>query len=102
MAVDPATFKPWAVTPEPIDEAVSRLMAAASPERLIAHRCAEDCGYGSAATGDRYQEKIHLRHALRGWLRPIDLIVTSQESDDDRAQVQGTVEFADRTHGRVL
>jgi predicted nucleotidyltransferase len=112
MVVDSATVKPWAVTPEKIAEAVSRLVVAASPMRLIA--------FGSAATGDlaaandldllviqpqvadRYQEMVRLRHALRGLLMPIDLIVTSQAGYDERAQVPGTVEFAARTQGRVL
>lgn len=107
-----ADVKPWAVTPEKIEEAVSRLVAAASPQRLIV--------FGSAATGDlaaahdldllviqsdvadRYQEMVRLRRALRGLLMPIDLIVTSQERFDDRARVPGTVEFAARTRGRVL
>lgn len=112
MLSDGATVKPWAVTPEKIAEAVSRLVAAASPQRLIA--------FGSAATGDlaaandldllviqpqvadRYQEMVRLRHALRGLLMPIDLVVTSQERYDKRAQIPGTVEFAARTQGRVL
>lgn len=112
MSSDSATIKPWAVTPEKITEAVTRLVAAASPQRLIA--------FGSAATGDlaaandldllviqpqvadRYQEMLRLRRALKGLLMPIDLIVTTQERYNDRAQLPGTVEFAARTHGRVL
>jgi predicted nucleotidyltransferase len=112
MSSDATTVKPWAVTAEKIDEVVSRLVAAAAPQRLVA--------FGSAATGDpalandldllvirhevadRYQEMVRLRHALRGLLMPIVLIVTSQASYDSRARVPGTVEFAARTHGRVL
>lgn len=112
QAMDVATDKPWAVTPEKIAEAVARLVEAASPQQLIA--------FGSAATGDlnsandldllvikpqvddRYQEMVRLHHALRGLLMPIDLIVTSQERYDDRSKVPGTVEFAARTRGRVL
>jgi predicted nucleotidyltransferase len=107
-----APLKPWAVTPEKIAEAVRRLVAAAAPTRLIA--------FGSAATGDlsvandldllvveaqvadRYQEMLRLRRVLRGLLMPVDLIVTSQDLYDSRAQVPGTVEFAARTQGRVL
>ncbi len=112
MSSDATTVKPWAVTAEKIDEVVSRLVAAAAPQRLVA--------FGSAATGDpalandldllvirhevadRYQEMLRLRHALRGLLMPIVLIVTSQASYDSRARVPGTLEFAARTHGRVL
>ena len=112
MTSEGAPLKPWAVTPEKIAEAVRRLVAAAAPKRLIA--------FGSAATGDlslandldllvveaqvgdRYQEMLRLRRVLRGLLLPIDLIVTSQDLYDSRAQVPGTVEFAARTQGRVL
>jgi predicted nucleotidyltransferase len=112
MFSEDLTGKPWAVTPEKIAEAVRRLVAAAAPTRLIA--------FGSAATGDlsiandldllvveaqvadRYQEMLRLRRVLRGLLMPIDLIVTSQDLYDSRAQVPGTVEFAARTQGRVL
>ncbi len=112
MTSEGAPLKPWAVTPEKIAEAVRRLVAAAAPKRLIA--------FGSAATGDlslandldllvveaqvgdRYQEMLRLRRVLRGLLMPIDLIVTSQDLYDSRAQVPGTVEFAARTQGRVL
>ncbi len=112
MAVDLTTPKPWAVTAEKIAEAVARLVAAGTPQQVIA--------FGSAATGDlasandldllviqpqvpdRLREMVRLRRALRGLLMPIDLIVTSRERFDDRAQVPGTVEFAARTQGRVL
>jgi hypothetical protein len=40
------------MTPEKIDAAVSRLVAAPAPQPLIAQRCAQACGYGSGATGD--------------------------------------------------
>jgi predicted nucleotidyltransferase len=110
--VDLVTPKPWAVTAEKIAEAVARLVAAGAPQQVIA--------FGSAATGDlasandldllviqpqvsdRLREMVRLRRALRGLLMPIDLIVTSRERFDDRAQVPGTVEFAARTQGRVL
>jgi hypothetical protein len=120
MVSEDVTGKPWAVTPEKIAEAVRRLVAAAAPTRLIAQRCAQAFGYGSAATGDpsdaedldllvveaqvvdRHQEMLRLRRVLRGLLMPIDLIVTSQAPDGSRTQVPGTVEFAARTHGGVL
>jgi predicted nucleotidyltransferase len=106
------TGQPWAVTPEKVNEVVARLVAAASPLRLIA--------FGSAAQGDlaaandldllvvepevssRYGETVRLQKALRGALIPVDLIVTSQARYEERSQVPGTVEHAARTEGRVL
>jgi predicted nucleotidyltransferase len=115
-----APEQPWAVTPEKVSEVVARLVAAASPLRLIAQRCAQACGYGSAAKGDlaaandldllvvepevssRYSETVRLHKALRGVLMPVDLIVTSQARYEERSQVPGTVEHSARTEGRVL
>jgi predicted nucleotidyltransferase len=112
QAMDRIGEPPWAMTPEKIAEAVALLVAAGTPQQVIA--------FGSAATGDltsandldllviqpqvpdRLREMVRLRRALRGLLMPIDLIVTSRERFDDRAQVPGTVEFAARTQGRVL
>lgn len=104
--------QPWAVTSEKVREVVARLVAAASPLRLIA--------FGSAAQGDlaaandlellvvepmvhsRYGETVRLQRALRGILMPVDLIVTSLACYEERSQVPGTVEHAARTKGRVL
>jgi predicted nucleotidyltransferase len=115
-----ATEQSWAVTPEKVREVVARLVAAASPLRLIAQRCAQACGYGSAARGDlaaanvldllvvepkvssQYGETIRLQKVLRGLLIPVDLIVTSLAQYEERSQVPGTVEHAARTEGRVL
>jgi predicted nucleotidyltransferase len=106
------TGQPWAVTPEKVSEVVARLVAVASPLRLIA--------FGSAAKGDlavandldllvvetevssRYRETVRLQKALRGVLMPVDLVVTSLASYEERSQVPGTVEHAARTEGRVL
>jgi hypothetical protein len=46
------TVQPWAVSPEKVSEVVARLVAAASPFRLIAQRCAQACGDGSTAQSD--------------------------------------------------
>ena len=80
----------WAVTAAKVDEVVKRLVAAASPLRLIA--------FGSAARGElaaandldllvvepeitsRYSETVRLQQALRGVLMSVDLVVTSQAS----------------------
>jgi uncharacterized protein len=107
-----ASSQPWAVTPEKVSEVVARLVAAASPLRLIA--------FSSAAQGDlaaandldllvvepevssRYSETVRLQRALRGVLMPVDLIVTSLARFEERSQVPGTVEHAARSEGHVL
>jgi uncharacterized protein len=94
--------QPWAVTPEKVSEVVARLVAAASPLRLIA--------FGSAAQGDltaandldllvvepevssRFGETVRLQKALRGVLMSVDLIITSLARYEERSQVPGTVE----------
>jgi predicted nucleotidyltransferase len=106
------TGRPWAVSPEKVSEVVARLVAAASPLRLMA--------FGSAAKGDlaaandldllvvepevrsRYSETVRLQRALRGVLMPVDLIVTILARYEERFQVPGTVEHAARTEGRLL
>ncbi len=103
---------PWAVTAEKVDVVVERLVAAASPLRLIA--------FGSAAQGElaaandldllviepelssRYNETVRLQKALRGILMSVDLVVTSQARYNERCRIPGTVEFAAHRQGRVL
>ena len=103
---------PWAVTSEKVDDVVDRLIAAASPLRLIA--------FGSAARGDlaaandldlvvvepeltsRYGETVRLQKALRGVLMSVDLVVTSQARFDERSRIPGTLEYAAHREGRVL
>lgn len=103
---------PWAVTAEKVDAVVERLVAAASPLRLIA--------YGSAARGElvaandldllviepelssRYHETVRLQKALRGILMSVDLVVTSQARYNERCRIPGTVEFTAHREGRVL
>jgi hypothetical protein len=110
----------WAVTAEKVDAVVERLVAAASPLRLIAQRCAQACGYGSAAQGElaaannldllviepelssRYHETVRLQKALRGILMSVDLVVTSQARYTERCRIPGTVEFTAHRQGRVL
>lgn len=104
--------RPWAVTPAKLDAVVERLVAAASPLRLIA--------FGSAVQGDlaaandldflvvepelasRYNETVRLQKSLRGILVSVDLVVTSQARYDERCQIPGTVEFTAHRQGRVL
>lgn len=110
----------WAVTAEKISDVVNRLVAAASPLRLIAYRFAEACGYGSAARGElaaandldllvvepeltsRYSETVRLQKALRGVLMSVDLVVTSQARFDERSRIPGTLEYVAHREGRVL
>lgn len=91
---------------------VERLVAAASPLRLIA--------FGSAVRGDlavandldllvvepeqasRYNETVRLQQSLRGILMSVDLVVTSQDRYNERCQIPGTVEFTAHRDGRVL
>jgi predicted nucleotidyltransferase len=107
-----AAGRPWAVTPEKVETVVERLVAAASPLRLIA--------FGSAVQGDlaaandldllvvepelasRYSETVRLQKSLRGILMSIDLVVTSQDRYNERCQIPGTVEFTAHREGRVL
>ncbi len=103
---------PWAVTTEKVNVVVDRLVAAASPLRLIA--------FGSAARGElaaandldllvvkpeitsRYGETVRLQKALRGVLMSVDLVVTSQARFDERSRIPGTLEYAAHRAGRVL
>jgi predicted nucleotidyltransferase len=102
----------WAVTADKVDAVVDRLVAAASPLRLIA--------FGSAVRGDlsaandldllvvepelgsRYNETVRLQKTLRGILMSVDLVVTSQARYNERCQIPGTVEFIAHRQGRVL
>ena len=102
----------WAVTTEKVNDVVNRLVAAASPLRLIA--------FGSAARGDlaaandldllvvepeltsRYSEMVRLQKALRGVLMSVDLVVTSEARYNDRCRIPGTLEYAAHREGRVL
>jgi predicted nucleotidyltransferase len=102
----------WAVTTEKVNDVVTRLVAAASPLRLIA--------FGSAARGDlaaandldllvvepeltsRYSEMVRLQKALRGVLMSVDLVVTSEARYNERCRIPGTLEYAAHREGRVL
>jgi len=102
----------WAVTTEKVNDVVNRLVAAASPLRLIA--------FGSAARGDlaaandldllvvepeltsRYSEMVRLQKALRGVLMSVDLVVTSEAHYNERSRIPGTLEYAAHREGKVL
>jgi uncharacterized protein len=107
-----APVQAWAVTAEKVNDVVNRLVAAASPLRLIA------CG--SAARGEpvaandldllvvepeltsRYSETVRLQKALRGVLMSVDLVVTSQAHFNERSRIPGTLEYTAHCEGRVL
>lgn len=102
----------WAPTPEKMQAAVERLVAAAQPTRIIL--------FGSRARGDaddrsdvdllvikshvsdRYEELVQLDQSLRGLLLPVDLLLVSEQEFEERASQAGTVEHAARHEGRVL
>lgn len=102
----------WAVTAAKVDEVLKRLVAAASPLRLIA--------FGSAARGElaaandldllvvepeitsRYSETVRLQQAPHGVLMSVDLVVTSQARFVERSRIPGTLEYAAHREGRVL
>ncbi|NDC35925.1 MAG: hypothetical protein EBZ51_11245 [Synechococcaceae bacterium WB9_2_112] len=77
--------RPWAVTAEKVDAVVERLVAAASPLRLIA--------FGSAVRGDLAAAN------------DLDLLVVEPELAsryNERCRIPGTVEFTAHREGRVL
>lgn len=51
---------------------------------------------------DRGAESVRLRHALRGILAPMDVIVVSQSQVDEWGSVRGTVIHAALAGGRVV
>jgi predicted nucleotidyltransferase len=102
----------WAPTPEKMQAAIERLVAAGQPTRIIL--------FGSRARGDgddrsdvdllvikprvenRYEELVALDRSLRGLLLPVDLLLVSEQEFEHRASQAGTVEHAARCEGRVL
>ena len=107
-----APCQAWAVTREKVNDVVNRLVAAASPLRLIA--------FGSAARGElsaardldllviepeltnRYSETVRLQKTLRGVLMSVDLVVTSLARFEERSRIPGTLEYTAHREGRVL
>jgi predicted nucleotidyltransferase len=102
----------WAPTPEKMQAAIERLVAAAHPTRIIL--------FGSRARGEaddrsdvdllvikprvenRYEELIDLDRSLAGILMPVDILLVSEAEFEERAEQPGTVERAARKEGRVL
>ncbi|MFM7291162.1 MAG: nucleotidyltransferase domain-containing protein [Planctomycetia bacterium] len=107
-----ATNPPWAPTAEKVQAAVARIVAAASPMRIIL--------FGSRARGDadarsdvdlmvikrhvtdRHEELIQLDRALAGLTMPVDILLVSESEFEERASQPGTVERAARAEGQVL
>ena len=106
------TAKPWAVTQEKVEEAVRRLVAGASPRKLIVFGSAAreelaaandlDLLVVQAEVVSRYSETLRLRRLLKGLLMPIDLVVTSEASFRERSLIPGTLEFRAASEGRVV
>ena len=102
----------WAPTPEKMQAAIERLVAAAQPTRIIL--------FGSRARGaadvrsdvdllvikprveNRYEELVELDRSLAGILMPVDILLVSEAEFEERAEQPGTVERAARNEGRVL
>jgi predicted nucleotidyltransferase len=102
----------WAPTPEKMQAAVARLVAAAQPTRIIL--------FGSRARGDandrsdvdllvvkpqvenRFEELVALDRSLAGILMPVDILLVSEAEFEERTEQPGTVEHAARKEGRVL
>jgi predicted nucleotidyltransferase len=100
------------VTPEKIDEAVRRLVAAAHPRKIVL--------FGSQARGEagetsdldlmvverhvenRIAESVRLHRALRGLLMPVDVLVVSEEQFSYWRDTPGTVYFEASNQGKVL
>lgn len=102
----------WAATPEKIQAAVERLVAAAQPTKIILfgsqargdadHRSDVDLLVIKAHVADRYEELVALDRALSGLTMPVDILLVSEVEFEERAQQPGTVERAARKEGRVL
>jgi predicted nucleotidyltransferase len=102
----------WAVTPEKIQEAVRRLVAAAHPIRIIM--------FGSQSRGggdrdsdldlvvierevpNRVAEMIRLERALRGMVLPTDILVISEKDFEEWAEMPGSVYYDAKRDGKVL
>jgi uncharacterized protein len=102
----------WASTPQKIDEAVRRIVAAAHPVRVIL--------FGSLARGDarpdsdvdllvieqhvpdRYAEMLRLNQALRGLLLAVDVLVIGQKDFEQWSQTPGSVYRAAWREGKVI
>jgi predicted nucleotidyltransferase len=100
------------ITPEQIQQAVDRLVAAANPSKVIL--------FGSYARGDAtedsdldlmvieeelpniFNEMIRLRQALRPMHIPVDVLVYSQEFVSEWGHLPGTALYWALNEGRVL
>ena len=95
-----------------LDEIIRRILAVASPEKIIL--------FGSAATGtmtadsdidllivkrditDRRQEYVRIRRALRDIAFPFDIILTTSDYYESTKDVVGGIAYPVNKEGRVL
>lgn len=95
-----------------LDEIIRRILAVASPEKIIL--------FGSAATGtmtadsdidllivkrditDRRQEYVCIRRALRDIAFPFDIILTTNDYFESTKNVIGGIAYPVNKEGRVL
>ena len=102
----------WAVTPEKIQEAVRRLVAAASPRKIIlfGSRARGDAREDSdldlliieAEVKDRVSEMVRLNRVLRGLILPVELVVIGERMFEERSETPGTVYYEAKREGEVL
>jgi len=111
MATD--TTQPlWAVTPEKVQEAVRRIVAAAHPLKVIV--------FGSQARGnaktdsdldllvverevrDRYSEMVRLHRELKGLIMGVDILVIGAKDFAEWSDTPGSVYYAAQQEGRVV
>jgi predicted nucleotidyltransferase len=100
------------ISPETLEQIVERLVALASPVRIIL--------FGSNARGEaqagsdldlivvekdvteRFDEALRLDRALSDFMLPIDLIVVSEAELERYGRVPGTVYYRSLNEGQVL
>ncbi len=102
----------WAITPEKIAEAVRRIVAAASPVRVILFGSAvrDEAGPDSDIdlivverdVSDRYAETVRLHRALRGLILPVDILVIADRDFEEWATTSGSVYRTASKEGKVL
>ena len=102
----------WQATAEKLNEAVRRIVAAASPRKIIlfGSRARADARPDSDVDlmvvedeiTDRGAEMVRLRGLLTKLRLPVDVLVVSREKFDYWSDTPGNVYFEARAEGKVL